>query len=116
MIEICSYFIGKYKVGDNINHNCEILELLYRFYEQSKEKEKKLLCKPITIAIISIIEALLYDFHFRAYTFTREGIKNITDEILSYIRDRKIDKLEKYISSAKNMTYSMRKTLIFMKH
>ena len=61
----------------------------------------RLLCKPITILLISIIEASLHDFHVRCRSFTWEGIANLAEGALSYIRTKKLDKLSLYIQSAR---------------
>src|SRR5438309_1774881 len=98
MAEIDAGFIGNFKIGDNINYNLKILAELYKVNTQSNEY---IFNKPIIIFIISIIEALLYDFHFKAKHFTLEGIENITKNVLSYIRLKQIDQLERYIASAK---------------
>ena len=100
MISINSSFIGDFKVGDNINHNLDILKILYSCCE-SNTQSKSLLNKPITIIIISIIEALLYDFHHKAKYFTKEGVGNIASTVLNYIRGKKIDKFNEYIKSAR---------------
>jgi hypothetical protein len=101
MFEINSNFIGNFKVGDNINHNCSTLRVLYEKLNEASQNDKIFLYKPIIIFNTSIIEAMLYDFHFRAKKFTKEGIQNVTDDILEYIRGKHIDELEKYIPSAK---------------
>ena len=100
MVEINSSFIGKFKVGDNINHNLKILKALYDFRESDRENGD-LLLKPITITIISIIEAVLYDFHLKPRIFSREGIVGLPKAIQDYILSKTMDKLEHYIASAK---------------
>jgi hypothetical protein len=101
MVTIKSKFMGDFKVGDNINHNLDVLGLLYRHYGEADEKEKRLLCKPIILLLVSIIEAVLYDLHMRIKVFTVEGVKNLTASAADYIRLKKIDEFEKYIASAK---------------
>lgn len=98
MVEINAGFIGIFKIGDNINYNLKILAELYRV---NNESNGYVLNKPIIILIASIIEALLYDFHFKAKRYTLEGIKNITNDVLDYIRSKNIDKLGRYIASAR---------------
>lgn len=98
MVEIDAGFIGIFKIGDNINYNLQILAELYKVNNESNEY---LFNKPITIFIASIIEALLYDFHFKAKYYTLEGIKNITNDVLDYIRSKNIDRLGRYIASAR---------------
>jgi hypothetical protein len=44
---------------------------------------------------------VLYDLHRRVRRNTWEGVANLRAEAIAYIRDRKIDKLAKYVASAK---------------
>jgi len=98
---IDSSFIGSFKLGDNINYNLSILAVLYAARDGAVLYQRGLYRKPITLLNISILEAVLYDFHLRAKTFTREGIQNVATNILDQIRSKKIDELEKYIASAR---------------
>jgi hypothetical protein len=63
MSSVSSCFILSFKLGDNINHNLSVLALLYYYYNQEDQDGKCLLCKPIIILLVSIIEAVLHDFH-----------------------------------------------------
>jgi hypothetical protein len=101
MFTVSSKSIGIFKTGDNINYNLRVLAILYTQYESASDDEKRLLCKPITILLISIIEAMLHDFHVRCNHFRWEGVANVADDAMSYIRTKKIDKLSRYIQSAK---------------
>lgn len=101
MFTISSSFIGSFKLGDNINHNLDVLALLYRHYEAAPPDERRLLCKPIILLLVSIIEAVLHDFHGRIKLFTIEGVKNLPGEVVAHIRFGKIDELGKYIASAR---------------
>lgn len=102
MVVIESKFIGDFKLGDNINHNLKILALLYEQYAKGDDAQKLLLCKPITLLLVSIIDAILYDLHWRIRTFTKEGVRNVLKSSIVYIRSlKKMDTLEKYIASAK---------------
>jgi preprotein translocase subunit SecA len=102
MITIESKFIGDFKIGDNINHNLKILEVMYKRYAEADDAEKRLLCKPIVVLLVSLIDAVFCDLHTRIKTFTREGVENIIASSIEYIRTRKkMDDLEKYIASAK---------------
>jgi hypothetical protein len=97
-----SKFIGDFKIGDNINHNLDILALLYDRYDKGDDTQKRLLCKPITLLLVSIIDAVLYDLHWKINTFTKEGVKSILKSSIEYIRTLKtMDALEKFIASAK---------------
>jgi hypothetical protein len=101
MVTIESKFIGDFKLGDNINRNLEILELLYNQFDGSDDDDRRLLCKPIILLLASIVEAVLYDLHTRIKLFTREGVQNLTTSAINYIRLAKIDDFAKYIDSAK---------------
>ncbi len=70
MITIESKFIGDFKIGDNINHNLKILEVMYKRYAEADDAEKRLLCKPIVVLLVSLIDAVFYDLHTRIKTFT----------------------------------------------
>jgi hypothetical protein len=69
MFSIESKFIGNFKLGDNIVHNLNVLDLLYRVYADEDNEGKRLLCKPIILLLVSIIEAVLYDLHDRIKFF-----------------------------------------------
>ena len=101
MFTIESKFVGSFKLGDNINHNLDILALLYGYYAAADERGKRLLCKPIILLLVSIIEAALHDLHMRIRTFTIEGVKNVGHSVSNYVRGKQIDELEKYIASAR---------------
>ena len=101
MFMVDSSFIGSFKLGDNINHNVRVLALLYQHFEAANAHERRLLCKPITLTLVSITEAMLHDLHMRIQTFTIEGVLNIPAEIAAYVRGKRIDELEKYIASAR---------------
>lgn len=102
MVVIESKFIGDFKLGDNINHNLKVLALLYEQHAKGDDAQKRLLCKPITLLLVSIIDAVLYDLHWRVRTFTKEGVRNILKSSIEYIRGlKKMDTLEKYIASSK---------------
>jgi hypothetical protein len=101
MVAIESKFVGDFKVGDNIVHNLEVLELLYTQYAGASDRNKRLLCKPITVLLVSILDAVLYDLHYRIRTFTREGVRNVIESSAKYIRGlKKMDQFEKCIKSA----------------
>ena len=99
--QIRSTFIGDYKLGDNINYNLNVLALLYQAYSDAEEEDKRLLRKPIIVFLVSVIEAVLYDFHKRIRLFTLEGVQNVAVEVTDYIRGKQLDELEKLIASAK---------------
>jgi hypothetical protein len=97
--------MGNFKLGDNINHNLRILSLLYESQSQCDIPQKEVLCKPIIIFIASICEAVLADLHMRIRLYTIEGVKNVADDVMDYIRGKKIDEFEKYIASARKYDF-----------
>lgn len=61
-----------------------------------------LFCKPITLILVSISEALLHDLFYRIVNHTDEGIKNVASTTLTKIRKKKkIDQLGAYIDSSR---------------
>lgn len=96
-----SNFFNNFKIGDNILYTLEVLQYLYAVYEKSDSKNKNLLNKPIIIEIVSILEAILYDFHIRIDQNTCEGVDNISSSDIDDIRAKKLDDLDKYITSSK---------------
>ncbi len=101
MFTVSSGFIGSFKLGDNINHNLRVLELLYRTQSTADPTDARLLQKPIIITIASICEAVLYDLHFRIRWYTAEGVQNIAKSVMDHVRTKNIDEFEKYIASAR---------------
>lgn len=101
MFTLKADFIGDFKTGDNINRNLKILALLYRYYESADSYDKGLLNKPITLILVSIIEAVLQDFHGRIVGFTSEGVQSLASTVIAYIRGKDIDEFSQIIDSAK---------------
>ncbi|HWV51725.1 hypothetical protein [Pseudorhodoplanes sp.] len=102
MVTVESKFIGIFKTGDNIVHNLEVLALLYGYYNAAQPEQRRLLCKPIIILLVAIIDAVLHDLHQRIREFRTEGVRNVLEESRNYIRSRKkMEKLEATIESAK---------------
>lgn len=93
-------------MGDNINYNLRVLNVLYKLRESlSNDYQKSLLCKPIIVTIVSIIEAILYDFHSRIKINTIEGVNNLSQSVINCIRNKKIDQFEALIISAKKHNF-----------
>jgi len=99
MFVVSSKFIGSFRLVENINYNLSALTLLYHYYEREDEDGKRFLRKPIIVLLVSIIEAVLHDYHTRFRTFTREGVANLAQSVIDYISAKQIDELEKYIAS-----------------
>ena len=93
--------MGSFKLGDNINHSLRVLALLYNHQSNGTPRQQALRCKPIIMLIASVCEAVLYDFHLRLRTYTIEGVRNIAQGVMNYVRSKKIDEFAKYIASAK---------------
>ena len=101
MFTVSAGFMGDFKLGDNINHNLRILAYLYQRQADPHDIDAWLLRKPIIIILGSVCEAILHDLHMRMKMYTNEGVRGIAISVFSYVRGKKIDKFEHYISSAK---------------
>lgn len=96
-------FIGAFKIGDNINFNLKILNILYEEYAKLGDK-KLLLVKPIVILNTSIAEAVLYDFiQNRIKNANRTEI--ILPRLTALFKTKKLDKFEHYIDQAKSYDF-----------
>jgi hypothetical protein len=96
-----SNFFGNFKTGDNVVYNLEILNYFYGLYNSGNPRIKALLIKPIVTWLMSITEAVLHDFYERIKYHTFEGVINVTKIETKYIRNKEIDKLDKYIQHAR---------------
>ena len=67
-------FIGDFKVGDNLVRNADALCKL------SAANEKAVFNKLMVIQAGSIVEAALHEIIYRAQSFTKEGVPNISKE------------------------------------
>ncbi len=106
MVTVSSNFMWSFKTGDNINHNLRLLALLNEFYEQGNSTQKRLLCKPIILILVSIIEAVLHDFHMRIKRHKLESIVGLATTVIDYVREMQLkDELEKYIASARKHNF-----------
>ena len=97
MVTVESKFIGDFKIGDNINHNLEVLSLLYRHYAVGNQRDRRLAALQADHnppGVESIIDAVLHDLRTRIRDFTIEGVQNIVAASLDRIRRlKKMDKL-----------------------
>jgi hypothetical protein len=104
MAKYKSGFIGDFKLGDNINHNLNILRVLYAFQISGTSSQAELLRKPIIVTIGSIAEAILYDLYMvKIKKFTQEGVPTFSTDLLDELRAMTIDEFAKYISNARSM-------------
>lgn len=94
-------FFCIFKTGDNIQSNLATLRFLYEVYKSASDEDKSKLLKPIIIIKITIIEAILHDFHLRIRANRNEGVVGMSQDELDYIRNKQIDEFKKYIDSAK---------------
>src|SRR3989339_648854 len=95
-------FNWNFKVGDNIKHNLEEVFFLYKIKQDScsSTKEKQFLNKHISMTLVGIIEAILYDFVVR--------LDNATNQFPLIIDDKKRKDIKKYISEQK-VPYELKK-------
>lgn len=71
-------FVWNFNTGDNIRYNFEVVAALYE--ARDKASDPHLLNKPITIVLVSIIEAVLVDFLARIDQGTNHLPSNISRE------------------------------------
>ena len=113
MFTVSSNFIGNFKTGDNIAYNLRLLRLLYAQYSAGTEDEKALLRKPIIITLVSITEAMLHDLHMRVQSFTIEGVRNLANSIIGYIRGKKLEEFESTSPAQENTTCLICRVVLF---
>lgn len=83
-----SSFIWNFKVGENIVYNLKILFDLYKS-KQEVVKNKKTFNKPIVVILVSIIEAIFYDFICYLSESTRHFPNHsISNETREYIKKK----------------------------
>jgi hypothetical protein len=95
---ITSTFIWSFKKGDNIIYNFEILDKLYDYKRIGDTRSKRLLNKPITLIIISIVECVLEDFTRRCKHRSTDPLPNITQSQILEYKTKKYDKFEHFSS------------------
>lgn len=103
MFSIPSSFIANFKVGDNILYNLSVLEALYNAKISLPSHKSEILNKPIVVTIVSVCEAVIYDFIYRAKNFTKEGVVGLSDECLFALRNEKTSNMEKRIKLIKKL-------------
>jgi hypothetical protein len=97
MFKVSNTFIGNFKIGDNIHYNLDVLRALYSSRALLPVGQKSFLEKPITVILVSICEALIYDFIGRSKLFIREGIDGLSGEDLEKLRNRNSYNMDKKI-------------------
>lgn len=88
-------FVGDFKVGDNLVHNCRILS------ELVIANEAGLLNKLVVLQVCSILEACLAEIIFRTQNFNLEGVANISESDRREIEGKKLDKFSAVIDVMK---------------
>jgi hypothetical protein len=96
-------FNWNFKVGDNIKHNVQEVFFLYKIKDENciSSEEKQFLNKHISIILVCIIEAILYDFVVR--------LSEATNHFPLIIDDKKRNDIKKYISEQK-VPYEFKET------
>jgi len=92
-------FFWDFKRMDNANYNFGIIEILYKAKNQNGKDFR--FNKPITLAIVSIIECILYDFVRRVNEHRNEIVPNLDDIIVSDTREKTLDQLEPLVAHIK---------------
>ena len=103
MFKVSSAFIGNFKIGDNIHYNLEVLKTLYACREDLQPTQRRFLDKPITVTLVSICEALIYDLIDRSKFFTQEGVIGLSEASLERLRKAKAWNLDKKLSLVKEL-------------
>ena len=93
--KITCKFIGDFKVGDNLILNADALCKL------SNGNEKGVFNKLMVIQAGSIVEAALNEIVYRATTFTKEGVPNISKEDRNEIATKTVEKFNVIIDVMK---------------
>ncbi|UVK39039.1 hypothetical protein LHFGNBLO_000353 [Mesorhizobium sp. AR10] len=99
--KLSSSFMSDFKLHKNITFNISIMKILRKHRDDGDEGRRRFLQKPLIVFNVSMIEALLYDFHKRIKWNTREGVAGLPMVVIDYIRRKQIDKLETLIASSK---------------
>lgn len=87
-VAVClASFLWGYKVGDNLAFNFKTLFFLYENREDTVDAKKHLLNKYICITIVSIIEAIFYDFILRLDGATTHFPSSIPTEKKAAIKE-----------------------------
>ena len=102
---IRSSFVGDFKLGDNIVYNLKILKTLSEQRAAAADNQKNHYNKPITLICVSIIEAAIHDFLCRAKYLTLEGVPSLAKDIITYLREKDIDRFAGYIDQLKKINF-----------
>jgi hypothetical protein len=103
MFQVGSAFIGNFKIGDNIHYNLQVLKTLYACKDDLSPPQRRFLDKPITVILVSICEALIFDLIDRSKYFTQEGVSGLSEQELDRLRQAKAWSFDKKISLLKEL-------------
>jgi len=98
MFIVSSCFIADFAIGDNINRNLDTLRLFYTLGAEDSSKWP-LLRKPIIVILVSIAEAIVYDFISRIQS--KEYVATLPPETVAALREKDFLKLTNLIKGAK---------------
>jgi hypothetical protein len=98
MFIVSSCFIADFAIGDNINRNLDTLRLFYTLGAEDSSKWP-LLRKPIIVILVSVAEALLYDFISRIQS--KENVATLPPETVTALREKDFSKLANLIDGAR---------------
>lgn len=103
MFKVSSAFIGNFKIGDNIHYNLQVLKTLYACNDDLSPSQRRFLDKPITVTLVSICEALIFDLIERSKFFTQEGVTGLSAEAIDRLRQAKAWNLDKKLDLVKEL-------------
>lgn len=98
MFTISSCFIADFKIGDNINRNLETLRVLYEMCDEDAARRRHL-HKPIIITLVSVAEAMLYDFIRRIQS--GERVSTLPKATLQALKGKQYSTLTNLVSGAR---------------
>lgn len=103
MFKVSSAFIGNFKIGDNIHYNLQVLKTLYACKDDLSPPQRRFLDKPITVTLVSICEALIFDLIERSKFFTQEGVDGLSAEAIDRLRQAKAWTFDKKLNLVKEL-------------
>ncbi len=98
MFTVSSCFIANFKIGDNINYNLATLRCLYSVTRNDPLADHALR-KPTIVTLVSVAEAILYDFVRRIQS--REHVATLSKAVVTKIKTKKYPELSHLIAAAR---------------
>lgn len=115
-VSIClSEFIWDFELGGNIAYNFKILSILEKSKEADIEINKNYYNKPMTIILVSIIEAILIDMLKRLDQGTKDLPTCLQERIINEIKD-KIGRQKSFKEVKNSITGEAHKFLVMKKY